>query len=372
MIFGVPKEQPAGALRTERRVGLSPAGVAELIELDAKVLVERDAGAGAHFSNTAYERAGAQIVVSAEEVYRRADVVCKVGRVSEDELNLLQEGQILTGFLHLITAPRSYLQTLLQKGIITLAYELIEEPDGRRPILNPTSEIAGKIVPQIAGRLLERGRGTLLSGIPGIPPADCVILGGGTLGYHAARALRGVGAMAYILEKHPRRLEQLDRFFMGSVVTAVATRANVEKFVRFADVLIGAVRERGARAPILVTREMVRSMQPGSVIIDFSIDQGGCIETARPTPTEEFVYQEAGVWHFCMPNVSSLVARTATHALTNAALPALKELAAQGVLKTLRARPELARGLCTYHGSVTQEDLAHEHHFDCQSLENLL
>ena len=372
MIVGIPKEVPLGRGMEERRVGLSPAGVAELVEQGAKVWVEREAGAGAHFSNTAYERAGAQIVLSHEEVFRRADLICKVGRVSDEEASFLKDGQILAGFLHLITTSKLLLKNLLDKKITSIAYELIEERDGRLPVLNPTSEIAGKMVPQLAGRLLERGRGTLLGGIPGIPPADVVILGGGTLGYHAARALRGVGATVYILEKRPRRLAELDKYFNGGVVTALATRANIEKYVRFADVMVGAVLESGARAPILVTREMVRSMEPGSVILDFSIDHGGCVETSRLTPSEDHVYLEEGVWHFCVPNASSLVARTATHALTNAALPYLKSMVIHGLAESLRAMPDLAHGACTHAGVVTQTHLAREHAFEYHALEGLL
>lgn len=197
-------------------MGLSPAGVADLVELGAKVLVEREAGAGA------------QIVLSREEVFRRADLICKVGRVSEEESLFLREGQTVTGFLHLITAPKALLKVLNERKITAISYEMIEEPHGRLPVLNPTSEIAGKMTPQLAGRFLERGRGTLLGGIPGIPPADVVILGGGTLGYNAARALRGVGANVYVLEKRPRRLEELDKYFAGSVLTVVSTRANIE------------------------------------------------------------------------------------------------------------------------------------------------
>lgn len=367
MIVGVPKEQTLG----ERRVGLSPAGVAELTEAGIRVFVESGAGTGAHFTDGDYESSGAGIVLSHQEAFQRADLICKVGLFADDEIGLLSEGQTLAGFLHLITAPKEQLKTLLDKKVTTISYELIEEPDGGRPVLKPTSQIAGKMAPQLAGRLLERGRGTLLGGIPGIPPADVVILGGGTLGYHAARALRGVGAMVYILERR-RRLEVLDRYFAGNVVTALATRANIEKYVSFADVLIGAVLVSGARAPLLVTRDMVRTMAPGAVIIDFSIDNGGCIETSRPTPSEEYVYMEAGVWHFCMPNVSSLVARTASHALTNAALPYLRALTVSGIDASLRSMPDLAKGVVTYAGHITQQHLAGEHEHEYYPLERLL
>ncbi|MDO8691394.1 MAG: alanine dehydrogenase [Dehalococcoidia bacterium] len=367
MIVGVPRESQPG----ERRVGLSPTGVAELSEQGARVVVECGAGAGAHFSDKDYQEAGGQIVLSHDEAFQRADVVCKVARVTGDDAALLREGQVVTGFQHLITAPQSLLQTLVTKRVTAISYEQIEEPDGGHPVLGPTSQIAGKMVPQLAGRLLQRGRGTLLGGIPGIPPADVVILGAGTLGYYAARSLRGAGATVYIMEKG-RRLEELDRLFGGSVVTALATRANIEKFVRFADVLVGAVLAPTGLAPVLVTREMVRSMEPGAVVMDFSIDTGGCIETSRLTPSEEYVYLEEGVWHFCMPNVSSLVARTASHALTNAALPYLRALTERGLVESLRTMPDLAKGVSVYAGKVTQEYLAREQVLEYSPLERLL
>ena len=368
MIIGVPKEQQVG----EHRVGLSPVGVTELVKQGVTIFVQHGAGAGAHFSDSDYERAGARIALSRDEAFQRADIICKVGLLTAEESLLLREKQVLTGFLHLITAPKNLLRTLLEREVTAISYELIEEPDGHHPVLSPTSKIAGKMTPQIAGRWLQRGCGKLLGGIPGIPPSDVVILGGGTLGYHAARALRGVGAMVYILEKCPRRLEELDRCFEGSVVTALATRANLEKFVRFADVLVGAVFAPGTRAPLLVTRKMVSTMKSGSVIIDFSIDNGGCVETSRPTPSEDFVYQEEGAYHFCMPNVSSLVARTATHALTHAALPYLQSLVEHGVAESLQALPDLARGVSTHAGVIVQEHLAREHEFKFQKLEKTL
>lgn len=367
MIAGIPREQQIG----ERRVGLTPGGVEELVRLGGRVLVEAGAGAGAFFSDDDYERAGAQIVLSHQEAFQRADLVCKVGLVEANELDLLAEGQVITGFLHLITAPRGILKALLDKKVTAISYELIEEADGRLPVLRPTSQIAGRMVPQLAGRLLERGRGTLLGGIPGIPPADVVILGGGTLGYQAARTLRGVGATVYVIERR-RGLEELDRHLASDVVTALSTRANIEKYVSFADVLIGAVLVPGARAPVLVTREMVRTMAPGAVIIDFSIDQGGCVETSRPTPTEDYIYAEEGVLHFCMPNVSSLVSRTASHALTNAALPYLRALQEQGLAAALREMPDLAKGVAVHAGAVTLEHLAREHDYEYHHLERTL
>jgi alanine dehydrogenase len=369
MIVGIPKESPPAPGLDERRVGLTPAGVAELRERDASVVVESGAGTGAHFNDADYERAGAEIVFTHEEAFQRADVVGKVGPPIETELELLRDRQVLLGFQHLVTAPRRHLDALLEGGITAVSYELIETADGDHPVLEPTSEIAGALVPQLAGRLLERGRGTLLASVPGIPPADVVILGGGTLGYHAARALRGLGSSVYILERDPRRLQELDRLFGGHVVTVLSTRAAVEKFVRFADVLIGAVLVSGERAPQLVTRAMLETMEPGAVILDFAIDQGGCVATSRPIPHPDDAYQDSGVWHVTMPNASSLVARTASHALTNAVLPYLRRLA-QADLPTVWAEyPELSRGVSTHNGGVTRPELARAHGYDPQPLE---
>ncbi len=277
MIIGIPQEIPLLKGFAERRVGLVPAGVAELIALGQKVYVEKNAGVGAGFSDESYRQAGSEVVYSKEEVYLRADMICKVGRPAPPEWELLKSHQVLCGFLHLAVAPRELLNRLIEESILSVGYEIIRTDERRLPVLQPISEIAGRMVPQIAGRLLEQGRGILLSGLAGIPPADVVILGGGTVGYQAARSLVGLGARVFILDKRLERLEELDRLFEGRVVTAVATPHNIERYARFADVLVGAVLEPGARAPILVKRETVRAMKHGSVIIDFSIDQGGFV-----------------------------------------------------------------------------------------------
>lgn len=371
MIVGVPKEYPPGPGLEERRVGLTPAGVAELTERGTSVVAESRAGTGAHFSDDDYQRAGAEIVFSHEEAFQRADLVCKVGRPTDDELTSLRTEQTVLAFHHLVTAPRGHLAAFIDNGITAVSYELIETPEGSHPVLEPTSEIAGAMVPQLAGRQLERGRGTLLASVPGIPPADVVILGGGTLGYHAARALRGLGASVYILERDPRRLQELDRLFGGHIVTALSTRAAIEKFVEFADVLIGAVLVSGERAPELVTREMVASMEPGAVVIDFAIDHGGSVATSRPIPHPDDAYQESGVWHVAMPNVSSLVARTASHALTNAALPYLRRLTQADISSASADQPELASGVSTHQGAVTSSQLARAHGYDHRPLEDL-
>jgi len=276
MIIGVPKEYIGKGLE-ERRVGLSPAGVKELSEMGIKVVVENGAGEAAGFSNEEYKKSGASIVYSKEEAYKRADLVLKIRAPKENEWDLLRENQALWGYLHLAVAPKRFIEILVNRKIIAVGYEVIQREDGTLPVLKPMSEIAGIMSVQIAGRLLESkgkfGRGILLGGIPGIPPADVVIVGGGTLGYYAAKAFSGIGASVYVVDKDVRRLEYIEHTLPGRIVTMLYTRRNLEKLVRFADVLVCAVLVPGARAPILITREMVKTMRKGSVIMEFSIDQ---------------------------------------------------------------------------------------------------
>ncbi len=357
MIIGIPKERSALKGIEEKRVSLSPAGVREVTAWGAEVVVTSGAGVGAGFMDEEYRAAGARIVYSNEEAIRRADLVLKVQRPIPEEWAFFQERSALMAFLHLAVAPKEFLRALVEKRLTAIGFEIVQEPDGALPILRSSSEIAGKMAVQIAGRLLEStsgGRGILLGGIPGIPPADVVILGGGTLGYYAARSFLGIGASVYILDKDMKRLMELDRLFEGRVVTALATASNIEKFVAFADVLIGAVLVPGQRAPILVTTEMVQRMRPGSLIMDFSIDQGGCVETSTLTPSEEFLFTSYGVTHFCAPNVPAMVARTSTHALTNAALPYLREIVHHGLLGALKRDAALRRGLYAFDGFLTQ------------------
>ncbi len=372
MIVGVPKEIPWLKGAQERRVGLSPAGASELAHGGATVLIQHGAGEGAGFSDETYEEGGAHIVASAEEVYLRSEILCKVERPDESEWRYLQPGHVLLGYLHLAAAPKSFLETLIEQRVTAIGYEVIQDDAGRLPVLELTSQIAGRLTPQLAGRLLERGRGTLLSGIPGVPPADVVILGGGTLGYHAARALLGAEASVYILERDLQRASAIDRLLGGRAVVAMSNRQNLEKFVKFADVLVGAVLQPGERAPLLVTRPMVRSMEEGAVFLDFSIDQGGCSETSRLTPTEDEIYTESGVIHCCMPTISSVVARTATHALSNAAIPYVRRLAKSPLHAVIGEKPELARGVYTHGGLATHPSLAGESAVPSASLEDAL
>lgn len=359
MNIGVPRERRAN----EYRVGLTPAGVELLTEGGHTCYVERDAGRGAGFSDVDYERAGARIVYSPEEAYGRAALVLKVGRPIAEEVEWLREGCTLLGFLHLAAGRRERVDGLLEKKITAIAYETIQNDDGTLPVLRPLSQAAGRMVPQIAAAMLQNdrgGKGIVLGGVPGVPPAEVVIIGAGTLGAAAARAFLGVGASVYLLDRDLARLQYIDEVFGGSggLVTMVSHAFNVRKVVQFADVVVGAVLEPGARAPIVVTREMVRSMKPRSVILDVSIDQGGCVETSRPTTHHDPIYVEENVIHYCVPNMTAVVARTATHALGIAAWPFMWNIAHAGLDAALAGSSALRRGVATREGKVVNEALA--------------
>lgn len=357
MDFGVPTE----VRDLERRVGLTPAGVLALVEAGHNVYIERGAGAGAGFSDEDYRHAGAQIVYSAAEAYGRADVVAKVTRPAAREHTQFRRGQVIFSFLHLSVSSPDLLEALAEREITAVAYEMIQEEDGRLPVLWPTSEVAGRLTPIIAGRLLTTsagGRGILLSGIPGVPPAAIVILGGGVLGTNAARAFLGLGAQVTVLDRNVRTLQRLDDAFGGRITTMLSNEYNLKRTVEFADVLVGCVLLPGLRAPVLVTRDMVRRMRPGSVIIDFSIDEGGCVETSRPTTLRDQTYVEEGVIHHCVPNITATVARTASYALTNAALPYLLAVGANGLPASLERQPGLRQGVNLLQGRLAHPAVA--------------
>ena len=353
MEFGIPRE----VRDLEMRVGLTPAGVSALLRAGHVVYVERAAGAGAGFSDEAYRLAGGQLVYSADELYGRADVVVKVTRPTAQEHLYFRHGQIILSFLHLPVSSPDLPKALMEKAITAIAYEMIQEEDGRLPVLFPMSEIAGRLAPIIAGELLmtiHGGRGTLLSGIPGVPPAAVVILGAGVLGTNAIRAFLGCGAQVTVLDRDIRQLQRVDELFAARVTTMVSSEYNVQRTTQFADVVVGAVLHPGRRAPVVVTREMVREMRPGAVILDFSIDQGGCVETSRPTTLRAPTYVEEGVIHYCVPNLTASVARTTSYAIANAALPYLLSL--DGLPDALA--PALARGINLYQGKLANRDVA--------------
>jgi alanine dehydrogenase len=357
MEFGVPKE----VRDLEMRVGMTPAGVMALVQAGHIVYVERGAGASAGFSDEQYRRNGAQIVYTAAEAYGRADVVAKVTRPTAQEHRYFRHGQMICCFLHLSVSSPDLLVALTEREITAVAYDTIQDEDGHMPVVTPMSEIAGRLAPIIAGQLLMNfhgGRGTLLSGLPGVPPAAIVIVGGGILGINAARAFLGLGAQVTVLDRNIRKLQHLDDVLRGRVTTMISNEYNIRRAVRFADVLMGCVLIPGKRAPILIDREMVREMRPGSVIIDYSIDQGGCVETSRPTTLRDQTFVEEDVIHFCVPNYTAAVARTTSHAFTNATVPYLLAIGEHGVLGALKRSPDLVQGINLYQGELAHPVVA--------------
>ena len=370
MIIGVPREQAAD----ERRVGLSPSGVHSLVRHGSRVLVERGAGEDSGFSDEDYARAGADIAADGEEVFRRADLLVKVQRPQPEEAAWLREGQLLLAFLHLPSCPPDRLARLRERRVTALDYAAVQGPGGEAPLLAPMSQIAGRLVPQIAARFLQTdhgGNGILLGGLPGVPPAEAVILGGGTVGRNATRALLGAGARVTLLDRDLDVVRRLHWQFDGRVTTLTATAYNIDRAVRFADVLVGAVRVPGDRAPLLVSHEQVEEMRDGSVAIDLSIDQGGCLATSRPMRPADPAYVVHGVTHVCVPNLPSLVARTASKALVNALLPSLRELAADPAA-ALRNDPVLASGVGIYRGEPVHPHVAAALGVPARSLDALL
>lgn len=356
MNIGIPKERRP----FEYRVGLSPAGVEILSQMGSHVFVEHDAGVGAGFSDQEYEKAGARLVYSGEEVFGRSDLLLKVARPLKPELEWLQPGCAMAGNLHLASARQDKLDVLLEKKITAIAYELIVLPDGSRPVLRPFSQMCGAMAASIAARCLQNnwgGKGILLGGMPGVPPAEVAILGGGVVGTYATQAFLGLGAHVIVLDNDLTALHHIVDHFPG-VSTMISTRRNIERVASFVDVLVGAVLVPGERTPMLVPREVVRSMKPRSAIVDIDIDQGGCVETARPTTHDQPIYLEEGVLHYCVPNIPSVVARTCTHSFVNAAMPFILEMVGKGVETAVDENPALEAAVTTRNGQVHQGRLS--------------
>jgi alanine dehydrogenase len=316
--------------------------------------VEQGAGLGAGFPDEDYARQGGTIVYSGEETYGRGDLLLKVARPTSEELGWLRPGQTVLAFWHLASASPKTLQTLLRENVTALAYEMIEDEHGNLPVLIPMSQIAGSMSATVAASILQNdrgGKGILLGGVPGVPPANVVILGAGVVGRNAARVFLGLGATVYVLGPTLARLERLSERFEHAI-TMVSHDFNVDKVVRFADVLVGAVLQPGHRTPLVVSREHVRSMRPRAVILDVAVDQGGCVETSRPTTHKEPTFVEEGVIHYCVPNMPGTLGRTATHALGNALWPYIGALTRLGTQACLEQVPAIARGVATHQGQI--------------------
>jgi alanine dehydrogenase len=371
MIIGVPKE----TLRHERRVGLTPDAAAHLRRLGHTILVQQDAGVGARFSNQEYERGGAQIVYGAEEAYLRADLVTRIGSMSVEDLELLKPGSTVCSFQHLAVAPRELIAGLIERQITAISYELIEDDAGSRPILTPFSEMAGMLAVHLAAYYLQSdsgGRGILLGNVTGIAPPTVVVLGAGIAGQTAACRAEASGAHVVVVDSDMSKLRTVAARCNGQVATANASLEPLEKYTARADVLIGAVLIPGSRAPILVTEEMVEGMPKGSVIVDLSIDQGGCVETSRPTTLDQPTFLVHDVVHYCVPNMTASIARTASQALTRAVLPQLEALAERGVARAATEDRTLAAGVVLYDGRLVHPQVAAAHGLPSTKLGALL
>jgi alanine dehydrogenase len=357
MDIGILKETYSG----ETRVALVPFAVGELVRQGNRVVIQSDAGSSSGFDDQAYRDAGAAVVYSAEEVIGRSRMVLKVIPPSLEETRRLDEGKILFSFLQLSSAPRSLVEHLVHRRVTAIGFEAIEEENGDHPVLTAMSEIAGKLAIPIAAQYLQSrqgGRGILLDGIPGVPPAIVVILGAGVVGATAAVRAAAIGAQVIVLDKDVDRLRRLLARVPAPVTTAVATPYNVERFVPIADALIGAVLIPMESTPHLLDERLVRSMRPRSVFLDVSIDQGGCSTTSRPTNILDPTYVREGVVHFCVPNIPAFVPRTATAALSNIILPYLTEIARLGPDRVLQDYPSLARGVYTHDGFCLKRKIA--------------
>ncbi len=356
MRVGVPREIKVH----EYRVGLVPAGVRELTAAGHEVLVESGAGTGIGVDDAQFRAAGAAIAAQAGEVFERADLVIKVKEPQPAECEMLRQGQVLFTYLHLAADPVQA-RGLMKSGVTAIAYETVTAPNGSLPLLTPMSEVAGRMSIQVGAASLQKangGFGILLGGVPGVPPAKVVILGGGVAGTHAAEMAVGLRADVTVVDRSVDRLRELSSLFGSALRTEYSTTATIERLVRDADLVVGAVLVAGAAAPKLLTRAMIASMKSGAVLVDISIDQGGCFETSRPTTHAEPTFVVDGVIHYCVANMPGAVPRTSTLALTNATLPYVRALADLGWQAALRRDPGLAAGLNVHAGEITHEVVA--------------
>lgn len=356
MILGVPKERKAD----ENRIAIIPGAVPVFLKAGHKVLIEKGAGKGSGIEDEEFLLSGAEIVPTVEEIYEQADMIYKVKEPQPSEYDLLREGQIIFAYLHLAAEPE-VTRVLMEKKVVAVAYETVVV-DGKIPMLAPMSEIAGRMAPQIGAHFLEKsngGRGMLLGGVPGVTPAEVVVLGGGIVGVNAARIAMGMGAKVTVIDVNVQRLRYLDEANGGRLLTLYSNPQNIAQAVAKADLLIGAVLIPGGRAPRLCTKEMVKTMQTGSVIVDVAIDQGGCIETMDRTTTHHMpTYERYGVIHYAVPNIPGAVPRTSTYALNNATLPFALELAEKGYERIIAEQGPLCQGINVINGKVVNRAVA--------------
>lgn len=358
----------------EYRVALTPQGVASIVGAGHQVLVEQSAGAGSGFTDDEYRLAGAEIVPTAAEVFARADLVCKVKEPQHAEFGLLREGQLLFTYLHLAAEPE-VTDALVASHCTAIGYETVRRDDGFLPLLAPMSEIAGRMAVEIGGHFLKRpgpGRGMLLGGLPGVPPAHVVVIGSGNVGRNSVRAAVGSGARVSVVSNNEDQLRALEELYAGRVETVLASPQAIADTVLGADLVVGAVLVEGRRAPVVVTRAMVRSLGPGAVVVDVAVDQGGCIETTRPTDHVHPIYVEEGVVHYAVPNMPGAVPRTSSRALTGLTLPYILEVANRGFEAAIVRDPALRRAVNTHQGFITHRGVAESLGRPYMGLETLL
>jgi len=358
MRVGCPKEIKVH----EYRVGLTPESAAELVRAGHEVFLETKAGEGIGAPDAVYEKVGVKILPTADAVFETAEMIVKVKEPQAVEIARLKPHHLLFTYLHLAPDP-AQAEGLMKSGATCIAYETVTDRDGRLPLLKPMSEVAGRMSIQVGAYFLEKahgGRGVLMGGVPGVRPADVVILGAGVSGYNAAQIAVGMRARVTVFDKNPARLEELDREFNGRLETVYSTAAAVAEAIKEADVVVGAVLVAGAAAPKLITRDMLKTMRPGSVLVDISIDQGGCFETSKPTTHSDPTFVVDGIVHYCVANMPGAVSRTSAFALNNATLPFTLALANKGYRKALQDDAHLANGLNVYEGAITHEAVAQD------------
>jgi len=370
MIIGVPRE----IKDQEYRIAITSGGVESLRNNGHTVLIERNAGKDSGITDEEFINVGAEIVASHERVFAEADMIVKVKEPLKPECDLLKEGQILFTYLHL-ASDKTLTRSLMSAKVIAIAYETVETVDGKLPLLIPMSEVAGRLAIQEGAKYLEKpqgGEGILLSGVPGVAPAEVVILGGGVVGTNAAKMAAGLGAQVTILDVNLDCLRYLDDVMEANVITMKSNEYNIRQAIKDADLVVGAVLITGGKAPKLITREMLRIMKPGSVMVDVAIDQGGCIETSHPTSWSDPIFEVDGIIHYCVTNMPGCVPRTSTYALTNATLPYVLEIADLGYSQALREDRALVKGFNVVNGKVTYKGVAKAHNFPYYRLENII
>lgn len=356
MNIGVPKEIKI----KENRVGLLPVGVAELIKNGHKVIIENNAGEGSGFSNEAYIAAGGQIVSTAKDVYSKSDLIVKVKEPIKQEYELIHSNQIIFTYFH-FAADRNLTEAMIKSDCIAIAYETVQRSDKKLPLLDPMSEVAGRMAAQQGAKYLEKtfgGRGVLMSGVPGTEPATVVIIGGGVVGTNAAKIAAGLGAKVIIMDNDLYRLRYLDDIMPKNVTTLMSNSYNIAEAIRNADVVIGAVLIPGAKAPKLITKSMLKTMRQGAVIVDVAVDQGGCVETTRPTTHEDPIFTVDGIIHYCVANMPGAVPVTSTVALTNATMPYTIQLANLGWKNAVKKNRELLLGCNIVNGKIVYKGVA--------------